>query len=78
MYRCRKPYFIWTIFFSLEEERKEKERQDGRKPYFIWTIFFSRIKKDMDETNNKIVVNLILYGLYSFHTRSSYLYSYSQ
>ena len=42
----RKPYFIWTIFFTIVDELKPYiGRITGRKPYFIWTIFFTIIEK---------------------------------
>ncbi len=37
----RKPYFIWTIFFTFDTEHYNNGAGWGRKPYFIWTIFFT-------------------------------------
>ena len=61
----RKPYFIWTIFFSINKNGEEVVNVEGRKPYFIWTIFFSLWQNKYSQKQT-VVVNLILYGLYSF------------
>ncbi len=42
--QSRKPYFIWTIFFTLVITGISAEFMSSRKPYFIWTIFFTYTK----------------------------------
>ncbi len=57
----------YILFWPWTQEKKQK--LTCRKPYFIWTIFFSNNICTIKKSEGK-VVNLILYGLYSFQKDS--------